>query len=260
MNFTRYIALGDSMTEGMTDEVVNKKFRGWADRIADVMAKQNPQFTYANLAVRGKLIQQVIDDQLPQIEKYVEGKQTLVSFHAGANDVIRPNYNPAITLPLYIEAAKKVAATGCTLMLFTVMEKPTSNGRTGKIWESRFHEFNKIVRHTAEVTGAVLIDWNVAPFLSDIRFLADDRLHLNAEGHYRVAQGVLEKLDLPFDSEWKVPLPPAEATSFATKFASNTRWIITFVIPWIWRRARGKSSGDGRSCKYPVPVKWSPKA
>jgi lysophospholipase L1-like esterase len=257
MNFTRYIALGDSMTEGMTDEVVNGKFRGWADRIADVMAQQNPQFTYANLAVRGKLIQQVIDDQLPQIEKYVEGKQTLVSFHAGANDVIRPNYNPAVTLPLYIEAAKKVAATGCTLMLFTVMEKPTSDGRTGKIWESRFHEFNKIVRHTAEVTGAVLIDWNVAPFLSDIRFLAVDRLHLNAEGHYRVSQGVLEKLGLPFDSEWKVPLPPAEQISFAKRFASNARWIITFVIPWIWRRARGKSSGDGRSCKYPEPVKWS---
>ena len=257
MNFTRYIALGDSMTEGMTDEVVNGKFRGWADRIADVMAQQNPQFTYANLAVRGKLIQQVIDDQLPQIEKYVEGKQTLVSFHAGANDVIRPNYNPAVTLPLYIEAAKKVAATGCTLMLFTVMEKPTSDGRTGKIWESRFHEFNKIVRHTAEVTGAVLIDWNVAPFLSDIRFLAVDRLHLNAEGHYRVSQGVLEKLGLPFDSYWKVSLPPAEPISFAKKFASNARWIITFVIPWIWRRARGKSSGDGRSCKYPEPVKWS---
>ena len=257
MNFTRYIALGDSMTEGMTDEVVNGKFRGWADRIADVMAQQNPQFTYANLAVRGKLIQQVIDDQLPQIEKYVEGKQTLVSFHAGANDVIRPNYNPAITLPLYIEAAKKVAATGCTLMLFTVMETPTSDGRTGKIWEARFHEFNKIVRHTAEVTGAVLIDWNVATFLSDIRFLAVDRLHLNTEGHYRVSQGVLEKLGLPFDAEWNVPLPPAEPISFAKRSASNTRWIITFVIPWIWRRARGKSSGDGRSCKYPEPVKWS---
>lgn len=256
MKFTRYIALGDSMTEGMTDAVVNGKFRGWADRIADVMAQENPQFTYANLAVRGKLIQQVIDDQLPQIEKYVEGKQTLVSFHAGANDVIRPNYNPAVTLPLYIEAAKKVAATGCTLMLFTVMEKPTSEGRTGKIWESRFHEFNKIVRHTAEVTGAVLIDWNVAPFLSDIRFLAVDRLHLNAEGHYRVSQGVLEKLGLPFDSEWKIPLPPAEPISFTKKFASNARWIITFVIPWIWRRARGKSSGDGRSCKYPEPMKW----
>ena len=256
MTFNRYIALGDSMTEGMTDEVINGKYRGWADRIADVMAKQNPQFTYMNLAIRGKLIQQVIDDQLPQITPYVTGKDTLVSFHAGANDVIRPNYNPAVTLPLYIEAAKKVAATGCTLMLFTVMEKPTSDGKTGKIWESRFHEFNKIVRHTAELTGAVLIDWNVAPFLSDIRFLADDRLHINAQGHYRVSQGVLEKLGLPFDSTWKTPLPPAQKTTLLKKAISDVRWIFTFVLPWIWRRARGKSSGDGRSSKFSAPISW----
>ncbi len=252
----RYIALGDSMTEGMTDEVVNANYRGWADRIADVMATKSSNFTYLNLAVRGKLIQQVIDDQLPQIEQYVTGKETLVSFHAGANDVIRPNYNPAITLPLYIEAAKKVAATGCTLMLFTVMEKPTSNGKAGQIWESRFHEFNKIVRHTAEITDAVLIDWKVAPFLSDIRFLAKDRLHLNSEGHYRVAQAVLEKLGLPHDSQWKNPLPPAGPISRLNKLNSDLTWIITFVIPWIWRRARGKSSGDGRTSKHSEPVKW----
>ena len=256
MNFTRYIALGDSMTEGMTDEVVNGQYRGWADRIADVMAVQSPNFTYMNLAVRGKLIKQVIDDQLPQIHNFVEGKQTLVSFHAGANDVIRPNYNPAITLPLYIDAAKKVAETGCTLMLFTVMEKPSSEGKTGQIWEARFHEFNKIVRHTAEITGAVLIDWNVAPFLSDLRFLAQDRLHLNAEGHYRVAQGVLEKLGLPYDSEWKTPLPPANPTPKIKKVRSDIRWILTFVLPWIWRRARGKSSGDGRKSKHSTPVQW----
>lgn len=244
------------MTEGMTDEVINGQYRGWADRIADVMAEQNSNFTYMNLAVRGKLIQQVIDDQLPKIDNFVEGKETLVSFHAGANDVIRPNYNPAITLPLYIEASKKVAATGCTLMLFTVMEKPTSKGKTGQIWESRFREFNKIVRHTAEITGAILIDWNDAPFLSDIRFLAKDRLHLNAEGHYRVAQGVLEKLELPYDSKWKNPLPSADPVPKLKKIASDLRWILTFVLPWIWRRARGKSSGDGRKPKHSVPIRW----
>jgi hypothetical protein len=141
-------------------------------------------------------------------------------------------------------------------MLFTVMEKPTSDGRTGKIWEARFHEFNKIVRHTAELTGAVLIDWNVAPFLSDLRFLANDRLHLNAEGHHRVSQGVLEKLGLPHDANWKIPLPAAQPTPFLKKIASDVRWIITFVLPWIWRRARGKSSGDGRQAKHSAPVAW----
>ena len=169
---------------------------------------------------------------------------------------MRPNFNPAVTLPLYIEAAKKVAETGCTLLLFTVNEQPTKEGRTGEIWKKRFHEFNKVVRHAAEETGAILVDWSIAPFLSDIRFLAIDRLHLNAEGHYRVAQGVLETLGLPYDEKWKIPLPPAEPIALAKKVKSDTRWILTFVIPWIWRRARGKSSGDGRSPKYPEPIGW----
>ena len=94
MKYTRFIALGDSMTEGMSDEVVKGKYRGWADRVADVLAKGDPNFTYLNLAIRGKLLKQVVEDQIPNALKFIEGKQTLVSFHAGANDVLRPNYKP----------------------------------------------------------------------------------------------------------------------------------------------------------------------
>ena len=90
--FTRFIALGDSMTEGMCDEIVDGQYRGWADRVADTLAKENPNFTYVNLAIRGKLLHQVIDDQIPEAAKFVTGPETLVSFHAGANDVLRPNY------------------------------------------------------------------------------------------------------------------------------------------------------------------------
>ena len=80
MRYTRFIALGDSMTEGMSDEVVKGKYRGWADRVADVLAKEDPNFTYVNLAIRGKLLKQVVEDQIPSALKYIEGKQTLVSF------------------------------------------------------------------------------------------------------------------------------------------------------------------------------------
>ncbi|HCP71812.1 MAG TPA: lysophospholipase, partial [Actinobacteria bacterium] len=34
-------------------------------------------------------------------------------------------------------------------------------------------------------------------------------------------------------------------------------WVLVFVLPWIWRRLRGKSSGDGRSAKYTEPTRWS---
>ena len=56
MSYQRFIALGDSFTEGMTDEIIDGNFRGWADRVADVLTTQSPDFTYVNLAIRGKAL------------------------------------------------------------------------------------------------------------------------------------------------------------------------------------------------------------
>ena len=81
------------MTEGMSDQIIDGNYRGWADRTADVMAANWQGFSYANLAVRGKLVKQVLDEQVPVAIEMVDGPRTLVSFHAGANDVIRPKYD-----------------------------------------------------------------------------------------------------------------------------------------------------------------------
>ncbi|QLL24270.1 SGNH/GDSL hydrolase family protein [Actinobacteria bacterium IMCC26103] len=256
MKYQRLIVCGDSYSEGMSDEMVNGQYRGWADRIADVMAKEAPGFTYVNLAVRGKLLKQVIDDQLPVAIKYVTGPETLLTFHAGANDALRPGYKPEVAQSLYAEAVRRAAATGATLMLFTVLERTGNTGRGSDVWAARFGEFNKIVRKVGAEVGAIIVDANNETFFSDNRFLAFDRLHLNAEGHNRVAQALLEKLGYPFNPSWRVPLPPAEPTPWLKKRLISAIWFFGFALPWIWRRLRGKSSGDGRVAKYPTPTKW----
>ena len=230
------------------------QYRGWADRVAEVMSAHSSEFKFANLAIRGKLVYQVVESQVPVALQYITGPQTLVSFHAGANDVLRPNYNPAEVLPIYAQAVRKIAASGATVLLFTVLERTDSKGRTADLWESRFHVFNENVRSVAREVGAMVADANQDGFLSDRRFLASDRLHLNALGHDRVAQGVLEKLELPCSPTWRAPLPPKDPVSWSKKLYVDSRWIITFVAPWMWRRARGKSSGDGRTSKHSHPV------
>jgi lysophospholipase L1-like esterase len=256
MTYQRFIALGDSFTEGMTDEIIAGNFRGWADRVADVLSKESSEFTYANLAIRGKLVKQVAEDQVPQALPFINGKETLVSFHAGANDVLRPNYKPENIFPIYNEAARKLAATGATLMLFTVLERTGNTGKTADMWAERFGTFNKNVRAIAAEVGAIIVDANEEKFLSDRRLLAFDRLHLNDLGHDRVAQGVLEVLGMPFNPSWRTPLPPAKPTPWLVKKALSIAWFFSFALPWIWRRIRGKSSGDGRSAKYPIPTRW----
>jgi len=256
MSFTQFMAIGDSFTEGMCDEIVNNEYRGWADRVADILTHNQPDFRYANLAVRGKLLHQVIADQLPAAIEMSSGKETLISFHAGANDVLRPTYKADVAFQEYRDAVKSLSETGATILVFTVIENVEGKGKTAELWAERFSAFNNNVRSVAEEFGAILAEAGQSPWLADRRFLAVDRLHLNAEGHWRLSQAVLEILGYPSDPAWRIPLPPVEPKSFARKQIENLHWIAIFLLPWIWRRIRGRSSGDGRSPKYPTLLPW----
>ena len=259
MSYNRFIALGDSMTEGMSDEIYEGKYRGWADRVAEVMSANWSEFTYANLAVRGKLVGQVVNEQIPIAKNFVQGKSTLVSFHAGANDVIRPKYDPARTISTYNFGIDELVRSGATLMLFCVLEDSGATTRAAKVWKERFKEFNENVRRRAAAVDAILFDPNNDDFWRDPRFIHEDRLHLNHEGHRRVAQAVLSRFDLPHDQDWRKPLPKAAPITLAEKLQVDLNWFGKYAIPWMGRRLRGRSSGDGRSAKYPSPAPFSGK-
>ena len=248
------------MTEGMSDEIIDGNYRGWADRVADVMSENYQGFTYANLAVRGKLVGQVLEEQIPIALTMIEGNSTIVSFHAGANDVIRWNYEPKKTIETYDRGVDLLAETGATLALFCVLEDTGVESKRAQIWRTRFETFNNNVRKRAAEVGAVLFDPNGHEFWKDQRFIDADRLHLNSEGHRRVAQAVLARFELPHDQDWNIPLPPANPKPTLERVVDEARWIKDFAIPWVIRRARGRSSGDGRSPKYPEPIAWPAKS
>ncbi len=256
MQYKRFLALGDSMTEGMSDEVIAGNYRGWADRVAEVASQNWPGFTYANLAIRGKLVGQVVNEQIPLAKKFVEGTSTLVSFHAGANDVIRPKYDQAKTISIYNHGVDELVRSGATLMLFCVLEDSGAKTRAAQIWKERFKDFNENVRRRAAAVGAILFDPNPDEFWRDERFIHEDRLHLNSEGHRRVAQAVLSRLELPHDPDWRTPLPKAEPITALEKLQIDLNWFGKYAVPWMGRRIRRRSSGDGRSAKYPSPIEF----
>lgn len=257
MSYKRFIALGDSMTEGMSDEQVAGQYRGWADRVAEVMAANWADFTYCNLAIRGKLVGQVVEEQIPLALPHITGATTILSFHAGANDVIRPKYDPERTIATYNEGVDRLHATGARLMLFCVLADTGATTRTAQIWRERFEYFNANVRKRAGELGALLFDPNPDAFWRDPRFIHADRLHLNSEGHRRVAQAVLSRLELPHDANWRQPLPPAPIISKFEKSKIDLHWFWNYALPWLGRRLRGRSSGDGRSAKYPEPIEFA---
>jgi lysophospholipase L1-like esterase len=256
MQYTRFLVLGDSFSEGMSDEIINGNYRGWGDRVADVLAQQSTDFKYANFAIRGKLVKQVLDNQVPLALPLIEGPQTLVSFHAAANDALRPNFDRNVVRTAYVMAVTQLVQTGATVMLFTVLEKNGNGGKASAMWEERMSSFNSIVREVADKFNLLVMDASMDPESSNPNLLAFDRLHLTPTGHYRVAQAVLEKIGAPFDVTWKEPVINSKKKPWIIRKSLTVWWFISFALPWVWRRIRGRSSGDARSGKYTSLTTW----
>lgn len=248
---TSFVALGDSFTEGMSDLLADGSYRGWADLLAARLAARTEHFRYANLAVRGKLIRQIADDQVPLAAAMNADLVTLVG---GLNDVLRPGCDLAAVCGLLEESAAKLAPSCGRLVL---MRSPGRSGPVLERYRGRMERLFAFLDELAERHGALVVDLFGAPVLADPRLWADDRLHLTAEGHRRVAEAVWQALGLPAEADWRAPLPPPTPVTWAHRRRSDLRFARQHLLPWVGRRLTGRSSGDGRSPKRPELGPWT---
>ncbi|WKU43706.1 SGNH/GDSL hydrolase family protein [Streptomyces sp. VNUA116] len=239
--YTSFVAVGDSFTEGMSDGLPDGSYRGWADLLAARLAARHPGFRYANLAVRGKLIGQIADEQSAPAAALGADLVTLVG---GLNDVLRPKCDVDAVCARLAEAAERLAPSCKQLVL---MRSPGRRGPVLERFRPRMEQLFSFVEALAERHGAVVVDLFGAEVLGDARLWADDRLHLNAEGHRRVAEAVWQALGHEPEDDWRAPLPPAVRPGWAARRASDARFTREHLVPWIGRRLTGRSSGDGRA-------------
>ncbi len=250
-----FVALGDSFTEGLEDDLGPEgRHLGWADRVAAALATREGGLRYANLAVRGRLLDQVVDEQVPAALSLTPD---LVSFHAGPNDVLRPGRDVGAVVARYRRAVAGLRESGVEVLLFTVIERAGGTGRTAARLAERFAHFNAGVRDAARSTGALVVDVGSAAALHDRRLWNEDRLHLAPEGHARVAAAVLEALGVDDPALlggpagwWREPLPPGTPPGRRADLVADVRWVRRHLTPWVLRRLRGRSSGDGLSAKH----------
>jgi lysophospholipase L1-like esterase len=242
---TSYVAVGDSFTEGMSDLLPDGTYRGWADLLAARMAAGTPGFRYANLAVRGKLIGQIVTEQVPVAAAMQPDVITLVG---GLNDALRPRCDLVRVCDLLEEAVERLAPSCRQLVL---MRSP---GRQGPVLERvrpRMEALFARIDELAAKHGALVVDLYGVPVLADPRLWDDDRLHLTADGHRRVAEAVWETLGYEPQSDWRARLPAAVPAGWATRRAADLRFVRRHLLPWVGRRLTGRSSGDGRPPKRP---------
>lgn len=248
MSFKRYVALGDSFTEGVGDNDPTRPngLRGWADRVAYALAGMDDEFTYANLAIRGRKLPQIIDEQ---VDAAIALGPDLVTIHGGGNDILRPKVDIDALAHRYDEAIGKLVATGATVAMFTLFD-PGSYG-IYKATRGRMALFNEWAREISDKHGTVLVDqWrmrdvDLAPHMDT------DRMHLNPAGHQYMATQVLNALGVEHALE-RLPVEPMPVLARKEALIENARWTREFLGPWIGRRLTGKSSGDTVSPKHPT--------
>lgn len=247
MRWRRYVALGDSFTEGIGDPRPDGSHRGWADRVAQRLAAQDPGFRYANLAVRGRRVRQIVDEQVPDA---VALQPDLVSFAGGVNDVLRRQWDlPALAADLEAGIAGLVA-TGADVVIVTY-GRPSTRSRLMGVVEGRLGAYREVVYDVAGRYGCRVVDFWEYEVFDDRRFWSEDRLHLNPVGHQRVAMAVLESLGHPAEDSWLTPLPEISDLSPVQRFGRHASWAGRHLLPWFGRRVTGRSSGDGVSAKLP---------
>ncbi|WTW95495.1 SGNH/GDSL hydrolase family protein [Streptomycetaceae bacterium NBC_01309] len=242
-----YVAVGDSFTEGVGDPGPDGSLLGWADRFAVRLAEASPGLRYANLAVRGKLLHQIIDSQIPLA---LAARPDLVSFCAGGNDVLRPGGDPDKLAAEYERAVADLRAAGVHVLVFTGFD--TRELGLLKLLRGKVATYNEHLRVIAARYDCTIVDLWGMQAVQDRRAWSEDRLHLSPCGHERVALNAARTVGLPVEEDPEAAWPPeAEQLSAAHARREHVQWAREHLVPWIGRRLRGQSSGDGLEPKRP---------
>ncbi len=228
--------------------------RGWADRVAEKLAKAEPGWEYANLAVRSKRLRHVVEEQM---DRAVAMDPTLITLYAGGNDILDFGTDMDQLMAEYERLVARLAATGATLVLFTGYDVKVS--AVLEPFKKRNTLYNERVRELAAKYGAVLVDYWCLDAYHDRRMWASDRLHMSKAGHKYMAAQVLDHLGVPHKFSPKDWEPP-QRLKLRDWERRQRRWVSDWVLPLFGRKLRGVTLGDTLRPRWPEPVKVPRKA
>jgi lysophospholipase L1-like esterase len=246
--FERYVALGDSSTEGIDDPDGVGGYRGWSQRLAEHIAAGQGGLLYANFAVRGLTTAQVRSRQL---DAALALRPDLATLFCGTNDVTDWRFDSVQVAEDFEYMQRQFRAIGATVLSFTLPDL-TPLMPMARLIAPRIVALNQALVAASRRTGSLLVDFAAHPGATDPRLWSDDRIHANAAGHARIAAALAHALQLPGSSDaWKAPLPPRPNQNRRQRWTAEARWLARHLLPWAWQGIRGRSSADGRLPKRP---------
>lgn len=249
-----YVAIGDSFTEGMMDsadpENPDNLMFGWADRLAWEISRRRvavglTPLKYANLAIRGRKLPQIAAEQMSTA---LDMRPALISIIGGGNDLVRVPRDPDHLSRLLESMVVSARETGADVLLGTIQD-PKGSPIISSMRPATA-ELNANIWSIAQRHGCYVLDqWGLRP-IHTMNPWAPDRFHLKPIGHEITMNHALRALGLePCYPEYDQVFRDEGITKWT--FSQNREWVKDHLVPWIKRHARGHSSGDGRSAKFP---------
>jgi lysophospholipase L1-like esterase len=243
-----FVAVGDSFSEGLDDPYPDgETYRGWADLVAAALAESTPDFGYANLAIRGRKLGEVVGDQVPAA---LELEPDLVRLSSGGNDILRPTFAAIPLIKRFDAAVGRLRRSGADVILFRFTDFSRFLPLRALL-KQRIALLNDVAIEAAAQYGAYLVDLESDSDFENPRLWSADRLHMSPAGHRRVAAHVLTTLGLTPDPAWLAAPEAAPTRSWATTRVADLAWAREHLTPWMTRRLRRGSSGDGLAPKRP---------
>jgi lysophospholipase L1-like esterase len=247
-HFTRYVALGDSSTEGIDDPDGTGGYRGWSQRLAERIAAAQGGLLYANLAVRGLTTAQV---RARQLEAALAMRPDLATVFCGTNDVTGATFDAARVGAAVEHMQRALVANGATVLSFTLPDL-TPLMPLARLIAPRIAALNHALAQASRATGSILVDFAAHPVATDARLWSEDRIHANSAGHARIAEALAHALHLPgSNEEWNRPFPTSLAQTRRQWWTSELRWTRRHLLPWVFASLTGRSAEKGRSPKRP---------
>lgn len=248
MTYQRLVVVGDSCAEGLDDPYPDSDvYRGWADLVAMRLADLAPELRYANLAIRGKRLDQIITEQLPAVPALAPD---VVALFGGVNDLLGRGCDTGEIRRRVDEAVRTLTATCSTVIVFTIgdvsRQTPMLRGIRG-----RLQVLNEGIKAAAARYGALPVDLENLEVVQDLRYFGPDRMHLADHGHRRVAAHVLAALGVVADPLWLSALP---GTPVTPDLRGHATWFWEQALPAVVSRVRnvivGRRPGDGFHAKH----------
>ncbi|MGW2608527.1 SGNH/GDSL hydrolase family protein [Streptomyces mirabilis] len=230
----RFVALGDSLTEGVGDPV-GEGWRGWAALLVDGLSDgPDTSVEFTNLAVSGAQTRDVLERQTPAA---LALGPDVVSVVIGVNDTLRCTFDIHAVAARLDQVYAAFRAQGAVLLTACLPDPGAMLGLPGVLARPlarRQRAVNTVVHALSERHGAVHLHAAEGAWLTDRAMWSADRLHPGERGHRQLAlrfHTLLEQEGVATGAT-----PSAEPECPAPTRSASLWWLATAGTGWVARR------------------------